>query len=383
MAVTRLEVYRCIGDVPSEDWDALTAGDVYGRRGWLRAAEEALPAARDPRYFVMYVDDRIRCAAAAYLVARDDTASRLAETLYGRFATLASALRFPPGEALYFAPLMGHGRSVYWQRERATAGAETVSRFLETLAEHPEFRQTPFIFDRIPSGETVLLGALQAAGAQCMPGWPIGVLDSRRDDIDGYLASLGGRGRNVRNKVRREIAAPAKAGVKLRWLQDTAGAAPALFRLLAMTNDKYGGQALSFGPEFLDALSRHHACDTHVCVAESSGGELLGCSLLFTADGAASGPLIGVEDSPLNRTAFTYFNLAFYEPLKVCIERGVGRLYLGGGLLDAKWRRGCVSEDVYACLLPRSRLDRAVLGAWLLLRRHLLRYKTSGGKRKS
>ncbi len=112
-------------------------------------------------------------------------------------------------------------------------------------------------------------------------------------------------------------------------------------------------------------------------VARTAGKpKLLGCALLLVADGAASGPLIGITEQALNREAFTFFNLSFYAAIRYCMENDIRRIYFGGGLRHMKRKRGCNDMDVSLFIRPLGPVGRLFWRACFVMHRHWVRRKT-------
>lgn len=378
MSDTRLIVADSIANVSRRDWEALTATDVYGQYGWLQAIEVSMRDARRPQYFLLYHNDQLIAAAVGYRFARSRDFNRLDDLLFGRMASLAARLHLTPNESLYFGPLIGHGRHVFWDRDcSADDAAERIRLLLEKITARKESAGVTIAFGRLPVEETRLLTALRGFGYVETRSWPISYLDVQWSDFEDYVSSLSGRGKNLPTKIRREATAPDKKGVRIGRLSDFGSEAVAIHRLFDHTHRKHSGAAIEFGPELIEALAMYHSAGSVMTVARADGKPgLFGCALLLVANGAASGPLIGIVEQALNREAFTYFNLSFYAAIRYCMENDIRRIYFGGGLRHMKRKRGCNDMDVCLFMRPAGPVGQLFWRALFVMHRYWVRRKT-------
>lgn len=378
MSDTRLIVADSIASISRGDWEALTATDVYGQYGWLQAIEVSMRDARRPQYFLLYRNDQLIAAAVGYRFARSRDLSRLDDLLFGNMASLAARLHLTPSDSLYFGPLIGHGRHVFWDRNCSSDDAgERICLLLKKIAARKELAGVTFAFGRIPVEETRLLTAMRGLGYVETQSWPFSYLNVQWANFEDYVSSLSRRGKNLPTKIRHEAAAPEKKGVRVGRLSDFGSEAVAIHRLFDYTHRKHSGGAIEFGPELIEALATYHPARSVMTVASTDGEpRLLGCALLLVADGAASGPLIGIAEQTLNREAFTFFNLSFYAAIRYCTENDIRRIYFGGGLRHMKWKRGCNEMDVSLFIRPAGSVGRLFWRAWFVMHRYWVRRKT-------
>ncbi len=347
-------VRRCgsIAEVDAGVWDRLARQDVYARHGWLQTLEETVDDAGEPVYFLLESGAELLGAAICYRFA-DMAPSPVDSLLFGRLTPRAARFGITTGPLLACAPLIGQGRHLLWH-ENDPSPDRVIEPLLDAIGEYADAAGLSLAFAKLPDSEKELLAALTARGFARTLNWPVAYLDICWDSFDDYVAGLVP---GVATKVRRECAAPGKAGVEIRQEADFTGVADEAFVLMEANHCAYSDEPFGIAPGFLRTLARLHRGQTVVTVARA-GDSVAGAALLLTAGACAGGPLIGVDPDRQNRRAFTYFNLALYAPIRWCIEQGIKRLYLGAGLYDMKRRRGCSVLGLAMLIRHRSGVGR-------------------------
>lgn len=357
-----------IENIDAGAWNQLAADDVYAQHGWLRVLETAVPEASNPVYFLLCEGGNVIGAAICYRF--DEAApSSLDEMLLGRlcgpFARLGISLR----PALLCGPLIGQGRHVLWRRDMEAPELDRLlERLLDAISTFVANERLTLAVARLPAEEEALLAALAARKFARTMNWPVSYVDIRWESFDAYLKHLAALGSNMPTKARREVAAPAKAGIRLDQDDRFQDSADEILDLMEANQRAHSAAPLGLGRDFFRTLADRHGRSCVVTLARAEE-TLAGAALLLTAGGYAGGSLIGVSDDPRNRKAFTYFNLALYEPIRFCIERGLKRVYLGAGLYDMKSRRGCRELELAMFIRHRSAPGRFACRLWCAVHR--------------
>lgn len=375
---TRLIITDSITKISRSEWEQLTTADVFGQFDWLHTAEISIRGARRAKYFLLYRNQKLIAAAVGYRLSRGDELSRLDDLLFGDSAALATRLRLTPNQSLYFGPLVGHGRHVFWNRNcHADEVDERIYLLLKQITTHKDFAGVTIAFGRIPASEARLLAALRRLGFLESKSWPISYLNIRWNNFEDYVSSLSRRGKNLPTKIRRELAAPEKIGIVIKRSTDFGTKAENICHLFDENHRKHSSAVSEFKPDFIEALAKHHASGSVITIAKADGEpQMLGCALLLTAEGTASGPLVGIAKHESNRVAFTYFNLAFYAPIRYCIENGIRNLYFGAGLRHMKRKRGCDEMDTYVFMRPATRVGYLFWRVWFVFHCYWIQRKT-------
>jgi predicted N-acyltransferase len=363
-----------IAEVDCAGWARVAANDVYAQHGWLRVVEDTVAEASRPIYFLAFENGDLQGAAVCYRFDRGASPSSLERQLFGRLAAGARRLGGSLSPALYCGPLMGQGRYLLWRRDLAADDVDALlGALLDEICAFASAERLLLAVGKLPTHETSVVRALAGRRFIRTLNWPVSYIDLEWPDFDAYVTHLGGGGSSMATKVRREVAGPAKSGFELERGAALPHRDAEIFELIRANLRAHSRLSIDIAPKFLQQLQAWHAGQSVVSVATSSDGALAGAALLLTAGERAAGPLIGVSDDERNRKAFTYFNLAFYTPIKYCIEHGIKRLELGAGLYEMKRRRGCRELEIALFIRPRTMLGRlfwrlacAVHRAWVI-----------------
>jgi hypothetical protein len=73
----------------------------------------------------------------------------------------------------------------------------------------------------------------------------------------------------------------------------------------------------------------------------------------------------------------TYFNIAYYEPIKNATENKIKKIYYGIGLYRTKIKRGCITEDMSVFYKPQNILTIPAVKLWFAFHRIWMKYKLS------
>lgn len=372
-----MAVADSIASVSPEEWDAVSAGCPCAGRAWLRALEAGFGPARSSKYFLLYRHGRLAGAAIAYRVERSRAATEVDALLFGRAAAAAARAGVGARRCLYVGPLIGHERHVYW-REDAAETASTIRTLLDGVEAYADAEGLTVVFGRVPSDEALLLGELRRRRFVETLTWPIGFIEIGFRTFEEYARRVGERKRKrkLASTLRREAAAPRAHGIRIHRRRGlTPADAHAVYTLLEHTHARHSASPLMYDEALLEALDAEHTQGV-ILIEARDEARLLGAALLLASGESASVALIGVSPDPINRKAFTYFNLTYYEPVRYCIEHGIRRLQLGGGLLRMKGRRGCAQLDMLLFVRPRTAATAVLWRAWLAIQRRWVRRKS-------
>lgn len=218
-----------------------------------------------------------------------------------------------------------------------------------------------------PTAASQLLPSLRRSEDLVLAG-PSCSIPIRWSSFDGYLRHLSSQ---RRRSARRELELFSVSGMTIeqaRLSECLEEVAP----LGASLQRRYGHEVsaaelakeLSFQARHLDQASVVLLC--------RRGGRLVAFTLLYRWDDTLYARLAGFDYEHVAGSA-AYFNLAFYQPIRLAIETGATSLHLGMASWQAKALRGAEFEPQWIVVWPPPRTS----GAW---RRAAARESANGGQ---
>lgn len=87
--------------------------------------------------------------------------------------------------------------------------------------------------------------------------------------------------------------------------------------------------------------------------------------------------IAGFDYNYITKNDYTYFNIAFYEPIKDAIEEGVKRIHFRPSSLQAKLKRGCNLEKLYLFVKCQNKFFKSIVNQYLNIR-YTMEHKISG-----
>lgn len=158
--------------------------------------------------------------------------------------------------------------------------------------------------------------------------------------FDEYLDSLESK---ARKNVRREIKKCKQSGVSIEEEKAFEKHATTLFNLYLNTYLKYNKVKSSLDDSYFTNLGKYARNDATVFTAKKNG-KIVGFSLCFQNRDILDVNVAGFDYDSLTKTDFTYFNVAYYTPIRWAIEKGIRRVYFRFGQEEIKSKRGCKIE---------------------------------------
>jgi hypothetical protein len=343
-ATLTVQVIGAVDEIGDADWRAVTQGrGFYSSPRWLRFVED------DPWHDVWYLavrdDVHLLGVLPVYLASGPDQAAIDAfydpGAVFVEPAGLGDPARWRPalvagGRAGYETELLLRpGLSASTRRDVLAA---MVSR-LRRLGKAWGAAATAFMYLTPDAARELapVLGAqpLLATASSAIP-------LAGCATFDDYLDRLGG---HRRRRVRHEILEFERSGLTIREarLSDTVGV------LAPLLTEHHGRYGLTDSREMLAAhLGKHaeHLDDlAHVLLCQD-GGTTVGALLAYEWEDGWYARAVGLADGLRG----AYFNLVYYAPIRMAVERGAGRYVVGPSTIGAKVKRGAVLEPRWSLL---------------------------------
>lgn len=353
-----LRLHRSIEEVDARAWDALLDDAARPCLAWrflaaLERSGSACPATGwHPRHLTLWRGGKLVAAAPAWL--RDDSQGEFVWDLAWAAAAERAGVRYYPKLVLTvpFTPATGTRILVAPGEPRAALEAQLVAGARE-YARSERLSGVHVLFPTQGEAERLAgLGFALRLGVQYH--W------ERRGErtLEDWLARFRSK---RRTQLRRELRAPAEAGLALCTLRGADALAQvdpdALYGLYATTVDKYGWSPRHLTRDFFRRALTELADMVEVVQAtrRADGAWVAGAFNL-------AGPrvLYGRYWGAHARVRFLHFNVCLYHGVEQALERGLERFEPGAGG-EHKLARGFVPRLTYSAhLLFHPGLDRAV-----------------------
>jgi predicted N-acyltransferase len=345
-----VQVLGAVRDLGDDDWQAVTAGHgFYSSPRWLAFLED------DPWHDVWYVAVRDGATLLGVLPVylRSGPGEAGADAFYDP-ATVFLAPAGVAGAEAWRPALLAGGR-VGYETELLLRPGLTPERRREVLAA---------MTDRVARlaaawgvDGTAFMYLTPEAADELSP-----VLDSRPlladvsaavplagcDTFDDYLGLLSG---HRRRRIRHEMREFGRSGRTIRRA-GLADNVEVLARLMAEHHGRYG---LADDEKMLRIhLGAHaaHLGDLAQVLLCCDGRTVVGGLLAYEWDGTWYARAVGLADGLRG----AYFDLVYYEPIRLAVERGITRYVVGPGTLDAKLNRGASLEPRWSLLTGSPRV---------------------------
>jgi predicted N-acyltransferase len=354
---------RCtetIREIPREDWDDLAGDNILVSHAWLRTIEESSTFDSRPTYLLIEEAGRIVAGSVCERLDRHNALFSLDKMMFGRLAPAANRA------GISFLPALECGHSWSYgshflirsgtDPEESMELMERLLGFVENLAVK---ENRAMVLTRVLDDQPELMRLLARRGYLKTLGYPANKLKLGFSNFDEYLKSLDLFSPNSRKAVRREINKNRREGVVVEEVQDLGGIESRLHDLLDRNFLKHNKKVIPFRRDFLSALKANLGHEAVIYSARKDG-EVIGTAVLFRKNDFGYIPLVGVDEEAAGRD-FTYFNLAYYKPIRDAIEWKMREFNFGIAMYDIKRRRGCSIQNTYVFYKPFSLVKRTLM----------------------
>ncbi len=338
-----VEIVDSIRGVDAREWDRLADGEVLASHGWLKAVEESRREDLGPRYVLIRQTGRLVAATTCCRSHPTAAAPDPDDLLFGRFGRVATrwglslrparVLGFPSGPGIHFLI-----DGTIGPPERRTL----VAKLLDSVEAIAATENSGIFLWNVRADDTELLAPLERRRFHGTLFFPACYLDLVWPSFDDYVAHLK-KFRNMPRNVRREIEACRRAGVTIEPIEEAGSHRAALHELANRHWIRYNDDPFPYDENFFPRVQAYLG-SAAVILGAFKDSALIGFMLMLNGRREGHALEIGVERGAA-ASAATYFNLAYYVPIRRTIGSGLERLYFGRGLPEVKIRRGCKRQD--------------------------------------
>ena len=339
-----VKVFGSIDDVGREPVDSMSQ-DGFFTYGYFKTLETSKPYNILLSYAAVYDANNVVAVAPCYVDLDDPFSGFEGKFPFaGSVAGLASRLGFCLNRLVVcYSPNSYHGKILVREGYDERTMLELVSKKIDDICKSQRILFSSFPF--VSESEGVLEDNLCRLGYLSFPSARTLCLDVIWSDFEGYLESLSYK---TRKDVRREIKLCKGSEVSIVEEKNFGGFSSTLSNLHSNLFSRYNpGGETPYGPSFFSGLSEYARDKTRVLIARKDGS-IIGFSLSLQHQSTLDVYLVGFDYSSRTSTDFVYFNLAYYEPIRLAIAEGVKRIHFSINSEGLKLKRGCKVERTHS-----------------------------------
>jgi predicted N-acyltransferase len=360
------DIVDTIHRIDREEWDALVGESIFASYGWLKTLEQTFIGDQKPRYFLMREAGRLIATAACYIAQPSEQIHNCDDTLLGRFKRYASKMGISFLPAMICSPRGAFGTHVLVDKRLDSKKAETVvTELIKKIEEFAFEYRLSIVFANVMDHEISLIRSLSERGYSKADTFPLCYLDVEWSSFNDYLASLKQIRQGSAKMIRREINKNRNEGVIIEEIEKVDGYQDRLFEMANRNYLSHNGKPFPFRKEYFKALKENLGSDAVIYTA-TKNNELVGVCVLLRRKESYFVPVIGVDHESAGND-FTYFNLAYYRPIRDAISDRIKRIYFGQAMYSLKTRRGCKMSNTYTYYKPYRRVSQIAVRPWFWL----------------
>ena len=348
-----LKVFKTIDEIGKESIDSL-ADDGFFTYGYFKTVETSKTFDVEPFYLTVSDEDGIVAIAPCYI----ESAKKFrASTHARRLSSAAYSLGFNTSHIMAsYSPESYHGKLLLRENCDAKPTLMLLSTKIDEICRGRRILISSF--PNVPESEKHLIENLEDFGYHKTPSVNIYNLDINWSSFDDYLRDL--ESRQVRKNVRKEIKKCKQSGVTIieeKNFEDLSAQLSCLHSNLKKKYEKSAENARN--ATFFKNLSKFAKDKTRVLVARKCD-KIIGFSLSLQHNDVLDGHMCGFDYNTQTKTDFTYFNLCYYEPIRLAIEEGIKRIHFSINEDRVKLKRGCKQERTYSFVKCHNRILRSL-----------------------
>ncbi|HVO73540.1 MAG TPA: peptidogalycan biosysnthesis protein [Ignavibacteriaceae bacterium] len=371
-----IKIYDSISRIKKEDWDPLTVNNVFMCYEWLKTMEDTSGYPINPLYIAVFDREKLLAASVCYIQKRIDNVQSIDSLLLGKLQTFGVMKKFSFLPAVICNPKRGYGTHFIFSNElQQDKILEFQNKLIDEVEVIADKEKASVCFFNMMEKESTLIKTLCRRGYYKTACAPLNYMDISWGSFNEYRKSLDRNHPRMSRKVSNEINRNKKSGVTIGQMQNLNGSEQRLFELLEINYGKYNKGKLSLKPDYIGRAKENFGHNAVVYAAVKKG-EIIGVNLELRKGTEAFIPNIGIDHGRAGND-LTYFNLAFYEPVKNAIDRNVKRIYGGNSLYKTKGKRGYKVARTFLFYKPANRASDLIVRLWFVIHRILMVKKLS------
>lgn len=320
----KINIYDSILKVEKDCWDSLTVDNLFMCYDWFKTFEEGTIPSLKSNYIMIFDNGKLIGSSVCYLE-KTSIAYSIDNVLFGRLKKfkLFKNSSFLP--ALICNPQKGFGTHLLISKDLNRENAIKVQNELITTIENiANENKISTCFCNVIDNETDLIDSLNKRGYSSTIILPLSYIDIKWSSFEDYKKYVSQIYPNMKKSIYREINKNRSAGVVIKQLQNVESHGKRLFELLEMNHRKYNSE-LSLKPDFFYRVKENFGDDAFIYTALKEE-KIIGVHLEIRKGKEAICLYTGI-DHFYSKDDLTYFNIAYYEPIKNAISNGLARIY--------------------------------------------------------
>jgi predicted N-acyltransferase len=329
----------------------------------LKTFEETTNDLPIPYYITIFDDNKIIAASVCYLDKKKEDSRSIDNVLLGRFKDIKwiKKLSFLP--AVMCGSKKGYGTHFLFSKELKENETNELQNQLFDITEDIAIKNNAAVyFSNVMNNELSLMQLLTKRGYYKTISLPLNYIDIKWSSFKEYKKYVSKEHPSMKKTIPRDINKNRKAGVVIKQLQNIDEHWQRLFELLEMNHQKYNSSLFHLKPNYFLKLKENFADDVIIFMALKDDN-IIGVCVELKKDKEAALTYVGINHN-ISYGDLTYFNIAFYEPIKKANQYGIERIYGGNAFYAMKGRRGYKAANTYIFYKPNYGLLNYFIKIW-------------------
>jgi predicted N-acyltransferase len=218
-----------------------------------------------------------------------------------------------------------------------------LSKKIDNICREQKVLFSAFLF--VSEFDELLIKNLESLNYTKFPNIVTFYLDVNWITFEDYLNSLKP---GMRKKIRREIKKCSDNGVTIKEELITENIAGKLSELEAIVSSKYNPTSNNKYPTLFFMTLQKYVKDKIRLFVARKNDEVIGFSLSLQHKDVLDVYMYGSDYEAQTNTFFTYFNLAYYNPIQLAINEKIKKIYFRYLNEKVRLNRGCKPEQTYS-----------------------------------
>jgi len=336
-----IQWHKSIKEIDQSEWDDLAGGRVQNSHAWLTTIEDTFVEKPASHYAVVKKGEQIVGGCICYIRQQSGRLYDLDTLLLGRIKRVCNRIGITLAPVLYCGQLYGSDEPFIYSKNLDKGELKQVFRILiDEIEEKAQRHKCALCIYTMPETCESIKLHINQKGYFKTTDFPSCYLDIEWDSFEDYKNFIQKLiSKKMKKTIQHEINRNKKVGISIAPLADIQDDNEALFKLIDDHHRRLNQISYPFTSQYLIRLKETFKEKGTIYTASKDGDYIAVCAALRHND-TVYVPVIGVNHDKAGND-FTYFNLAFYQPIKDAVGTGVKRIIFGNAQYRAKMRRGC------------------------------------------